>query len=368
MAKIFKVTKHLHGLDKLHSLNKLHHRKKQDKEVLVPGAKVQGDNYTYTIVKVLGKGAYGVTYLATTNVMLTGDLGTIETEAMITLKEFYMQGRMSRTGDVVNRNTEDTETNSFARCFYMEADKIASLSHPNIVNVLEVFVANNTCYYAMEYLSGGTLADYIDKRNGLKESEAIDFIKQIGSALSYMHSHKMLHLDVKPSNIMLCSSGKPKLIDYGLSQQYGNDGELESDDGLGSGTPGFAPLEQSEHKKERYFSPTLDVYALGATFYKMLTDITPANAVDILNGGVNTTPLVSKGVSQMSIDAIKAAMQPIVDNRLQSVDAFLNMLQFGGQAIVVEKESFKSLWIKFFIGFSIILGILIALILMLSAP
>lgn len=349
MAKIFKVGAHIH---------------KTKQELLEAGARVQGENYTYTIVKVLGKGAYGVTYLATTDVKLTGDLGTIETEALVTLKEFYMQGRMTRTGDVVNRNTDDTETNSFARCFYMEADKIASLSHPNIVNVLEVFVANNTCYYAMEYLSGGSLTEYIDKLKGLKEAEAIEFIKQIGSALSYMHEHKMLHLDVKPSNIMLSASGRPKLIDYGLSQQYGSNGEPESDDGLGSGTPGYAPLEQSEHKNALYFSPTLDVYALGATFYRMLTGLTPGNAVEVLNGGIDTIPLVSKNVSQRSIDAIKAAMQPVVEKRLQTVDAFLDMLLLDNQTAAPEESDTKGLWLKFMIGTLIIIGVLMFLIMM----
>lgn len=361
------LRKHIHIPSHLHLPHRIHLHKRRDddqsqQQLLPIGAKVKGDNHEYTIAKVLGKGAYGVTYLATTLVKLTGDLGTIETEAQVTLKEFYMQGRMSRTGDVVNRNLEDTETNSFARCFYLEADKIASLSHPNIVKVLEVFVANNTCYYAMEYLSGGSLTDYIEKKNGLDEAEAIDFITQIGSALAYMHEHKMLHLDVKPSNIMLSSDGKPKLIDYGLSQQYGNDGELELDDGLGSGTPGYAPLEQSGQQSVRYFSPTLDVYALGATYYKMLTGISPANAVDILNSGVNTMPLVSRNISQRSIDVIKAAMQPVVDKRLQSIEALLDMLQGTSYNDAQEYNDVKGLWMKFLAVITLLVGALVLLL------
>lgn len=316
-----------------------------NKQLLAKGAKVRGDNHTYTIVKVLGYGAYGVTYLATTRARLSGDLGTFDMEVQVTLKEFYIQGRMSRSGDVVNRNLDDMEMDSFARCFYMEADKISSLDHPNIVKVLEVFVANNTCYYAMEYFSGGSLAKLIERENGLSEVDAIDFIRQIGSALAYMHDHKMLHLDVKPSNIMLDGDGVPKLIDYGLSQQYGNDGKPESNDGFGSGTPGYAPLEQSEMSDKSYFSPTVDVYALGATYYKMLTGFTPSNAVNILNNGVNTVPLVDKKVSQQSIDAIKAAMQPVVENRLQTVGDFLAMLpELAHDGTPKKKKSNKNLW------------------------
>lgn len=300
-------------------------------QLLKQGAKVQGTNYAYTIESVLGKGAYGVTYLAKTRISLDGDLGTIDAEANVTLKEFYMSERMSRKGDTVRRDLDDTEIDSFARCFYMEADTIASLSHPNIVKVLEVFVANNTCYYAMEYLPGGSMSHYIEAQNGLCEAEAIRYIRQIGSALSYMHQNCMVHLDVKPLNMMLDRDGTVKLIDYGLSHRYGSDGELELADGLGSGTPGYAPIEQSDKRSATRFAPTLDIYALAASYYKMLTGKKPNIAHDILNHGLYTLPLVSKHVSQQSIDAIKTAMQPKPEDRPQTVEAFLAMLPDTGE-------------------------------------
>lgn len=334
-----------------------------DQQLLAKGAKVKGDNHTYTIVKVLGRGAYGVTYLATTRARLSGDLGTFDMEVQVTLKEFYVPGKMTRSGDTVNRNLDDREMDSFARCFYMEADKISSLDHPNIVKVLEVFVANNTCYYAMEYLSGGSLTRLIEREDGLSEADALTYIRQIGSALAYMHQHKMLHLDVKPSNIMLNSEGTPKLIDYGLSQQYGNDGKPESDDGLGSGTPGFAPLEQSEMSDNSYFSPTVDVYALGATYYKMLTGYTPPSAVNILNNGISTQPLVHAKVSQQSILAIQAAMQPVVEKRLQTVDAFLAMLpDITPDGTSQQQKSSKTLWRRILLLIALIATIILIIV------
>lgn len=296
------------------------------KNVLAPGTKVEGTCYTYTIERMLGKGAYGITYLTSTVVPVNGEYGVIDMNVFVTLKEFFMDGRMTRNGDAVERNTNDTELDTFARCFFLEADKLSSLSHPNIVKVLEVFTANNTCYYSMEYISGGSLHDYIQKKNGLPEHEALKYIRQLGSALHYMHEHMMLHLDVKPSNIMLASDGKLTLIDYGLSVQFETDGKPESGDGMGCGTPGYAPLEQSDTDEQSTFDPRLDVYALGATYYKMLTGYKPRPAVEILQNGINTVPLVSKNVSQQSIDAIKAAMQPAAADRLNTVDEFLTML------------------------------------------
>lgn len=296
------------------------------KQCLAPGTVIEGTNLKYTIDHVLGTGAFGITYLATTQVTIHGDLGAIDTYVLVTLKELFVEGKMKRDGNEVVRDETNEELNSFARSFYMEADKMAELSHPNIVKVLEVFVANNTCYYTMEYLPGGSLNDYIAKKDGLPEAEAVKYTKQIGSALAYMHGKKMVHLDVKPLNMVFDNNKQLKLIDYGLSIQYDNNDEPEATESLCSGTPGYAPLEQSTAETVEHFAPTMDVYGLGASYYKMLTGLNPGKAVEIANNGINTMPLVSKNVSQQSIDAIKAAMQPVAEKRTQTIEEFLAML------------------------------------------
>lgn len=313
------------------------------KQALAPGTVVQGTNMKYTVDHVLGTGAFGITYLATTKVTVHGELGAIDMYVLVTLKEFFVEGRMTRNGNEVVRDETDEELNRFARCFYTEADKMASLQHPNIVKALEVFTANRTCYYTMEYLPGGSLNDYIAKKKGLSEAEALKYTREIGSALAYMHERKMIHLDVKPANMVFDRDKTLKLIDYGLSIQYDNNGEPEATDGFCSGTPGYAPLEQSQVDAANRFNPHMDVYGLGASYYKMLTGVIPRKAIEVIHFGIDTHPLVSKHVSQQSIDAIKAAMNPKAEDRLQTIDEFLAMLPDIKEE-TIEKENKENIW------------------------
>ncbi|MBQ0074680.1 MAG: SUMF1/EgtB/PvdO family nonheme iron enzyme [Prevotella sp.] len=315
---------------------------------LTPGTVLKSENYTYHIERVLGHGAFGITYLVNTSISMQGQLGTIHTGVKVALKEFYMEKEMKRVGSELVTQVDKERVANYAEKFRHEAKKLAMLSHPNIVKVLEVFEANNTIYYSMEYLPDGTLNDYVNKRGGLPEKEAIGCIRQVGSALKYMHTNKMLHLDIKPANVMRVeSSDTLKIIDFGLSKRFANNGDPESSSNLGYGTPGYASLEQVDGNIEHDFSPELDVYALGATYYKILTGLTPSNAIDVLNRGINTLPLVKKNVSQKSIDAIKAAMEPTKAKRLKSVDVFIDMLpRVDDETIFVEKKDNHVLYIS----------------------
>lgn len=310
---------------------------------LPAGTVLKSENYTYQIEKVLGQGAFGITYLVNTIVSMQGQLGTIRTGVKVALKEFFMHKEMKREGGELIEISPDSKVKIYAEKFRKEAQKLASLTHPNIVRVLEVFEANNTIYYSMEYLPGGSLNDYVNKRDGLPEREAIKCIRQIGSALLYLHTNKMLHLDVKPANIMRSdTTGALKLIDFGLAKRYVDNGDPESSASLGSGTTGYAPLEQADASNEMEFSPSIDVYALGATYYKLLTAHVPDSAVDVLNSGLSTMPLVKKNVSQKSIDAIKAAMEPLKAKRLPNVQEFLDMLpRVDDDTIFYEKKERK---------------------------
>lgn len=324
---------------------------------LTPGTVLKSKNYTYHIERVLGHGSFGITYLVNTSVSMQGQLGTIHTGVKVALKEFYMEKDMKRVGSELVAVSDEEKVATYAQKFRREASKLAMLSHPNIVRVLEVFEENNTIYYAMEYLPDGNLNDYINKQGGLKEREAIGCIRQIGSALMYLHTNKMLHLDVKPANVMRVESNNTlKIIDFGLAKRFDDNGDPETSANLGFGTPGYASLEQTDGSVEHEFSPELDVYALGATYYKMLTGLTPSTAIDVLNRGMNAVPLVKKNVSQKSIDAIRAAMEPTKAKRLKSVQAFIDMLpRVDDETIFPEKQEYN-FWRSVIIAIFVAIG------------
>ena len=298
----------------------------EPQQALAIGTELTGSSCTYVIKKVLGQGGFGITYLA--SVKLKGMLGTLNSDMNVAIKEFYMRDYCMRddSGSVsFSDSSKGSMSQKYAKKFVKEALHLAKLEHQNIVKVAESFEYNNTSYYVMEYLDGKCLDDYVAENIGLSEYESIKFIRQIGAALSYMHSQEMLHMDVKPKNVML-KDGRCVLIDFGLAKQYDEQGQPESSTGLGAGTAGYAPLEQMNYSGDKEFSPTIDVYALGATLYKMLTSKTPPPASVILNDGFDRSELETINVSSDTIDIITMAMEPMKKKRIQSIDEFLTLL------------------------------------------
>ena len=289
---------------------------------LQPGTTLCGGKYR--IERVLGQGGFGITYLATTEVAFSGELGSIKTKINVAIKEFYMREMNQRDTDgssVVGSNS--TLVTDYRRKFRREAENLGRLNHPNIVKVLEVFDENNTTYYAMEYIDGENLDKYIKSKKHLSEKEAKCVMLDLCDALAYMHHQGMLHLDLKPKNIMRNSEGKYMLIDFGLSKQFNENGEPESSTSLGLGTPGYAPLEQSEqnnYKHKGTLPSTIDIYALGATLYKMLTGKTPPTASSVLNDGLPIEELKANNVSSETIALIEKAMSPMRKQRYQSAE------------------------------------------------
>lgn len=292
------------------------------------GQELHGAKSTYHIESVLGHGSFGITYLASTKLMMEGSLGRIETTVKVAIKEFFMCDFNSRSQD--GSNVERTSSNlvgNYLTKFQREAENLSKLNHPNIVRVLEVFDEHNTTYYVMEYIDGESLDSYIKKNGKLSEKESLSIIKEICSALSYMHANKMLHLDLKPKNIMRRKDGRIFIIDFGLAKQYDENGEPESSTTLGMGTPGYAPIEQIYYKKGGSFPVTLDIYALGATLYKMLTGKTPPDSSYILNEGLSMEPLKQANVSNNVISIVENAMAPLKKDRTPSIDAFAQAIK-----------------------------------------
>ncbi len=282
--------------------------------------------YNYRIEKVLGQGTFGITYLA--RIELQGGLGNLESSIHVTIKEFFMKEISGRDGTSVTSSASSKGGlfYEYKEKFAREAKNLSKLKHPNIVNVMEFFEANNTCYYVMEYLSGGDLDSLIEYHGKLSEADVLKYTRQIAEALSFMHKNKMLHLDLKPKNVMLNANGDAVLIDFGLSKQYDKSGEPESSTTVGRGTPGYAPLEQANYQDGHGFPVTMDVYALGATMYKMLTGKRAPEASVILNEGFPLDSFNCANCSKSTLDCIIKAMEPLKRNRYNSIDTFLQAL------------------------------------------
>ena len=292
---------------------------------LQPGTVIHGTYNDYRIERVLGQGSFGITYVA--NVRLKGRLGAIESTAMVAIKEFFLRDVSSRNGLRVFSVSDSTLCSDYRCDFLREAQNLSRLDNDHIVKVLETIEENDTVYYVMEYLSGGNLDQHILSHGKLSCREALDIAIQIGEALKCMHAQHMLHLDLKPLNVMRGEDGHIVLIDFGLSKCFGADGQPESSTRIGQGTTGYAPIEQHSFKKADGFMPTLDIYALGATLFKMLTGSVPPEASVVLNEGLPVDELSSAGVPPAIIALVERAMQPLRRMRHQTVGEFVDEAQ-----------------------------------------
>ena len=279
-------------------------------KTLQPGTLLQGGKYK--IEKVLGQGTFGITYLAAYSTVVEGSLGKMNAEIKVAVKEFFMNEVNQRAeGSSAVEGSGSTIFTNYRNKFRKEAQNMATLHHPHIVQVTDVFDENSTSYYVMQYIDGLSLDAYIHQKKRLPETEAIGIAAQTAQALTYMHARHMLHLDLKPGNVMMDREGNVHLIDFGLSKQYDNNGEPESSTSIGLGTPGYAPLEQARGaSREKTFQATIDVYALGATLYKMLTGQRPADASVILNDGFPSAYMQQLGISRRTAQAVEKAMAP----------------------------------------------------------
>lgn len=273
-------------------------------------------NGKYRIEGVLGQGGFGITYLAS----------QVALNRKVTIKEFFMKelcNRDEQTSQVSVPSMGSVDTVArFRAKFVKEAQTIAALNNPHIIHIHDIFEENGTAYYVMDYLSGGSLSDLVQRNGVLAEATALGYIRQVADALSYIHARNINHLDIKPSNVLIDGNGNAVVIDFGLSKRYDETGSQTSTTPVGI-SHGFAPLEQYQPGGVSTFSPTTDIYSLGATLYKLLSGQTPPNATALLDADLDLSRL---SASPSTKAAIAAAMQPKRKGRPQTVEAFIAML------------------------------------------
>ena len=229
----------------------------------------------YRIDSYLSSGGFGNTYVAT----------NIEFNERVAVKEFFMKGVSQRDDNQSTVSISNTANrNSFLEQkdkFKKEARRLRHLNNPHIVKVYDLFDENGTSYYVMDYIDGENLSERL-KRTGKRMSQKTvnEILPQILDALKTVHEAGFWHLDLKPANIMLDKSGNVKLIDFGASKQFDVQKGGATTSTAISYTNGYAPREQMEQNYDK-FGPWTDLYALGATLYKLLTNSNPPLPTDI---------------------------------------------------------------------------------------
>jgi len=166
--------------------------------------------------------------------------------------------------------------------FQCEAESVARLKHPNIVQIYETGDVQGQPYFTLEYVAGGSLADRLD--GSPQDSQAAArLVAQLADAVYYAHTMGVLHRDLKPANVLLEEDGTPKITDFGLARQMESD-VRHTRTGDVMGTPSYMAPEQASGVT-RKLDPACDIYSLGALLYEMLTGRPPfrgRDAVDTL--------------------------------------------------------------------------------------
>jgi serine/threonine-protein kinase len=164
----------------------------------------------------------------------------------------------------------------FVERFYAEGRAAAKLNHPNIVQAIDVGKAGDFHYFVMEYVEGHSVYDHLVERARYSEEQALEIVIQMAEALRHAHEKGFMHRDVKPKNIMITTGGTAKLADMGLARQVSDKEAAEAEAGRAYGTPYYISPEQIRGQRDIDFR--CDIYALGATFYHMVTGKVPFDA------------------------------------------------------------------------------------------
>ena len=281
----------------------------------------------YRIVRTLGRGGFGITYLAE----------QVLAKRMVCIKEFFPKDYYKRDGDSQHISLSSDgfrETmGRFKDKFLKEAQLIAGLDHPNIIRIHDLFEENGTAYYVMEYIDGESLHSLVSRRGALSEADAKGYIEQLAAALSHIHAHDIAHLDVKPGNIMVqAKDNRAVLIDFGLSKHYDVGGAQTSSTPVGI-SHGYAPMEQYQTGGVSTFSPGTDIYSMGATLYFLTVGKTPPTAAIVGEDGLGVLP---SHLSESTRTAIERAMQLRRKDRPASVEEFLSLLHGASEDTTIE--------------------------------
>ncbi len=232
----------------------------------------------YRIEKQLSAGGFSIVYLAQD-----------ENNNPVAIKEYLPAGLVARTGgDVVSVTSEDklAHFRNGMKCFFEEGRALAKISHPNVVRVENFFRANDTVYMVMGFVRGRTLQHHIThNRAEFTESFMRRLFMNLLNGLREVHTHKLLHLDIKPANIYIAMDGTPVLLDFGAARQALSNDRPNLKPMY---TNGFAAPEQ--YLGMRDLGPWTDIYSIGATIYSCLAGGPPQSGNERMKKDLLVSP------------------------------------------------------------------------------
>lgn len=312
---------------------------------LQPGTILCGGKYT--VEKKIGEGGFGITYRALQNGL----------NRIVCIKEYFPAGKCARTTHACTVYVQGTSENiyeKYRQAFVKEAKMLATLHHPNIVEVIDVFDENNTSYMVMAFIEGKSLQSIVDIRGRLPYYEVVNYIAQVTNAVGYLHDRHILHRDIKPDNIMITADYKAILIDFGSAREFEQDKTQVHTSML---THGYAPTEQytANSRKGSY----TDIYAIGATMYFVLTGRVPLEAAARLTEPMEAPKELTPDIPDEANRTILKAMQLKAENRHQTIQEFLDDLRNVRPSVLVDETiggttSYKKLWQVYAVAICII--------------
>lgn len=290
-------------------------------EALPNGTSLLGDQFT--IDRPLSNGGFGITYLAQDNYL----------GRSVVIKECYPEVFCRRDGKKVHVRSQvhADKYRTIVDMFMREARSIAKMRHPNIVGVHRIFEDNDTAYMVLDLIDGRDLLNVIkDKQHKLTPTQVKEILIKVLDAVDLVHQQDLLHRDISPDNILLDKWGSPVLIDFGAAREEASR-ESRALSSVLVVKDGYSP-------QEFYFAggkqgPSSDLYALGATFYHLISGKAPPNSQTRMaefasNNPDPCEPLAGRfpDYDPVFLAAIDKAMQILPKSRLQSANAWLDLV------------------------------------------
>lgn len=275
----------------------------------------------YMIGDVLGNGGFGITYSAWDK----------ETNCKVAMKELYPRQDVYREPDEITVKVVPGQEQFFDELFKKFEDEAKLLiqlnGENNIIKVYDLFYANNTIYYSMEYLDGCDLKTYIKQHGPMPWEQLGPMMYQVLQALGTLHKQNLIHRDISPDNLFLTKDAQLHLIDFGSVRTY---------QGNRSFTvfvkQHFAPWEQYETNGKQ--GPWTDIYSLSVSMYMLLSGKLPPKAPD-RKMGKKVVPLETycPRMSSRVARAIEKGMNFEARERFQSAEEYIQALYGGAQTV-----------------------------------